>query len=91
MVSSLKVPIIKDTLNVKPGEIYKIAFLADNPGNWLFHCHDLHHASNGMTMLVKYNNFDDFYKDTGKVDDKLNKNIVECKSCFDLKYHVYFA
>lgn len=62
-------PIIKDTLNVKPDETYEIAFLADNPGNWLFHCHDLHHASSGMTMLVKYNNFDDFYKDTGKVDN----------------------
>ena len=21
-------------------------FLADNPGTWLLHCHDLHHASN---------------------------------------------
>ncbi|WP_088051904.1 multicopper oxidase family protein [Virgibacillus dakarensis] len=63
-------PIIKDTLNVKPGETYEVAFLADNPGNWLFHCHDLHHASNGMVMLVKYNNFEGFYKDTGKVDNK---------------------
>lgn len=62
-------PIMKDTLNVKPDETYEIAFLADNPGNWLFHCHDLHHASSGMTMLVKYNNFDDFYKDTNKVDN----------------------
>lgn len=62
-------PIMKDTLNVKPGETYEVAFLADNPGNWLFHCHDLHHASNGMVSLVKYNNFDTFYKDTGKVDN----------------------
>lgn len=53
-------PILKDTINVKPGETYVIAFKADNPGNWLFHCHDLHHASSGMLQLVKYNNFDDF-------------------------------
>ncbi|WP_188453350.1 multicopper oxidase family protein [Virgibacillus oceani] len=63
-------PIIKDTLNVKPGETYEVAFIADNPGNWLFHCHDLHHASSGMVMLVKYNNFEEFYTDTGKVDNK---------------------
>lgn len=63
-------PIIKDTLNVKYGETYEVAFVADNPGNWLFHCHDLHHASNGMVTMVKYNNFEEFYKDTGKVDNQ---------------------
>lgn len=63
-------PIIKDTLNVKYGETYEIAFLADNPGNWLFHCHDLHHASNGMVNIVKYNNFEEFYTDTGRVDNQ---------------------
>ncbi|KAF9141833.1 hypothetical protein BGX30_004033 [Mortierella sp. GBA39] len=40
--------IMKDTLNVKPGETYEVAFEADNPGEWMFHCHDLHHASAGM-------------------------------------------
>lgn len=65
-------PIIKDTLNIKPGESYEVAFFADNPGNWLFHCHDLHHASTGMVGTVEYNNFKPFYKDTGKV-----KNIPE--------------
>ena len=63
-------PIIKDTLNVKPGETYEVAFLADNPGNWLFHCHDLHHASSGMVAMMKYNNFEEFYTDTGKVDNQ---------------------
>lgn len=63
-------PIIKDTLNVIPGETYEVAFLADNPGNWLFHCHDLHHASNGMVTMVKYNNFEKFYTDTGEVDNQ---------------------
>lgn len=63
-------PIVKDTLNVKPGETYEVAFLADNPGNWLFHCHDLHHASSGMVQVVKYKNFQEFYKDNGKVDNQ---------------------
>ncbi|MBH0157212.1 MAG: multicopper oxidase family protein [Bacillota bacterium] len=62
-------PLMKDTLNVKPGETYEVAFVADNPGNWMFHCHDLHHASAGMMTMVKYNNFKPFYKDEGKVNN----------------------
>lgn len=50
-------PLIKDTINVLPGEEYVVAFKADNPGNWLFHCHDLGHASQGMVTLVKYKGF----------------------------------
>lgn len=50
-------PIIKDTVNLKPGDEYVVAFKADNPGNWLFHCHDLHHASAGMVNMVKYDGF----------------------------------
>ena len=47
--------VIKDTLNVRPNETYEIQFVADNPGTWLFHCHELHHAESGMVSLVKYN------------------------------------
>ncbi|MBE3590350.1 MAG: multicopper oxidase family protein [Firmicutes bacterium] len=47
----------KDTLNVKPGEVYEIAFVADNPGNWMFHCHELHHAAAGMVTEVLYDGF----------------------------------
>ncbi|MCQ6275346.1 multicopper oxidase family protein [Bacillus sp. V3B] len=50
-------PIIKDTINLKPGDEYVVAFKADNPGNWLFHCHDLHHATAGMVNMVKYDGF----------------------------------
>ncbi|WP_061809786.1 multicopper oxidase family protein [Rossellomorea vietnamensis] len=50
-------PVIKDTVNVKPGDEYVIAFKADNPGDWLFHCHDLHHASAGMMNMVEYKGF----------------------------------
>lgn len=49
--------IIKDTVNLKPGDEYVIAFKADNPGNWMFHCHDLHHASAGMATMVNYKGF----------------------------------
>ncbi|RYL87523.1 multicopper oxidase family protein [Sporolactobacillus sp. THM19-2] len=47
-------PVYKDTLNMKPGETDEVAFLANNPGNWLFHCHDLHHAAAGMITEVNY-------------------------------------
>jgi FtsP/CotA-like multicopper oxidase with cupredoxin domain len=35
-----------NTLDLAQGETYDVVFLADNPGTWLLHCHDLHHASN---------------------------------------------
>ncbi|MFB9759014.1 multicopper oxidase family protein [Ectobacillus funiculus] len=55
-------PIVKDTLNLKPGEEYEVAFVADNPGEWMFHCHDLHHASAGMVTEVKYTDYQSDYK-----------------------------
>jgi FtsP/CotA-like multicopper oxidase with cupredoxin domain len=35
-----------NTLDLGQGETYDVVFLADNPGTWVLHCHDLHHASN---------------------------------------------
>lgn len=43
-----------DTLDVLPGEVYEVAFLADNPGLWMDHCHNLVHAAAGMTMHLMY-------------------------------------
>ncbi|MFJ7975600.1 multicopper oxidase domain-containing protein [Peribacillus sp. JNUCC 23] len=43
-----------DTLNVVPGETYEVAFLANNPGVWMEHCHNLDHAAVGMTMHLSY-------------------------------------
>ncbi|HEY8342309.1 MAG TPA: multicopper oxidase family protein [Calditerricola sp.] len=50
-------PVIKDTLNLKPGEEYVVAFRADNPGHWVFHCHELHHAEAGMVTQVLYKGY----------------------------------
>ncbi len=36
----------KDTINVAPGERYDIEFVATEPGQWMFHCHILHHTTN---------------------------------------------
>ncbi|NHW34655.1 multicopper oxidase family protein [Paenibacillus aceris] len=43
-----------DTLNVQPGETYEVAFVANNPGLWMDHCHNLVHAAAGMTMHLMY-------------------------------------
>ena len=43
-----------DTLNVQDGETYEVGFRATNPGVWMFHCHNLPHAADGLTMHVVY-------------------------------------
>ncbi|ELP63267.1 multicopper oxidase, partial [Streptomyces turgidiscabies Car8] len=43
-----------DTLNVAPGERFEVAFLADNPGLWMDHCHNLDHARDGMVLHLAY-------------------------------------
>ncbi len=43
-----------DSLNVGNGESYEIAFVADNPGIWMDHCHDLPHATQGLVTHLMY-------------------------------------
>ena len=38
----------RDTFLIGPSQITHIAFVADNPGRWLLHCHMLEHAAAGM-------------------------------------------
>ena len=40
-----------DTVLVGPQETAELAFTADNPGDWLFHCHVLEHQEAGMMAL----------------------------------------
>ena len=44
----------KNVQTVMPGETWDIDFLADNPGIWLFHCHELNHVAGGMATGVVY-------------------------------------
>ena len=44
---------LRDTLLMFAGETRSIAFGADNPGKWLFHCHMLSHAESGMMTWVE--------------------------------------
>ncbi len=43
-----------DSLEVGEGETYEIAFLADNPGLWMDHCHNLPHAAEGLVAHLMY-------------------------------------
>ena len=48
----------KDTVNVAPGERYDIEFAATETGQWVLHCHILHHTTNdnvepgGLTLML---------------------------------------
>ena len=44
----------KDTVNVLPGQKVTIEFDADNPGQWMAHCHNTYHLERGMAMVVSY-------------------------------------
>lgn len=36
----------KDTVSIAPGERYDVEFIATEPGQWMVHCHILHHTTN---------------------------------------------
>ena len=42
-----------DTVLLNPRDRVELAFVADNPGNWMFHCHILEHQAAGMMATVK--------------------------------------
>ncbi|MET8759432.1 multicopper oxidase family protein [Lentzea sp. NPDC004782] len=44
----------KDTVLVLPGRSVEVDFHADNPGQWLTHCHNVYHGEAGMMSLVSY-------------------------------------
>jgi FtsP/CotA-like multicopper oxidase with cupredoxin domain len=50
-------PIRLDTILVPPHTTYVIGFLADNPGLWMLHCHNLLHANWGMDMMIMYTGY----------------------------------
>jgi FtsP/CotA-like multicopper oxidase with cupredoxin domain len=42
-----------DTVMLDPRERAEIAFVADNPGDWMFHCHVLEHQASGMMSCIR--------------------------------------
>jgi len=49
-------PVHLDSILLAPGETWDVAFIADNPGLWMLHCHVLIHAATGMDTMVVYPN-----------------------------------
>jgi FtsP/CotA-like multicopper oxidase with cupredoxin domain len=45
---------VRDTVLVRPGGRVVIAFDANNPGWWAFHCHLLYHLDAGMFATLRY-------------------------------------
>ncbi|MEW6086634.1 MAG: copper oxidase [Chloroflexota bacterium] len=49
----------KDTVSVAPGERYDIEFIATETGQWMLHCHILHHTTNdnvepgGLMLMIE--------------------------------------
>lgn len=43
----------QDTVLMPPQEAAEIAFVADNPGSWMLHCHILEHQAAGMMTAFK--------------------------------------
>ncbi len=43
---------LRDTLLIFGDETREIAFVADNPGKWIFHCHMLAHTASGMATWI---------------------------------------
>ncbi len=42
-----------DTVLVSPREAVEVAFVADNPGDWMLHCHVMDHQVSGLMTIVR--------------------------------------
>jgi len=58
-----------DSLNVEDDETYEIAFVADNPGVWMDHCHNLPHVSEGLLAHLMYDGVTTDYVVGGDADN----------------------
>ncbi|MEK6555304.1 MAG: multicopper oxidase domain-containing protein, partial [Bdellovibrionota bacterium] len=48
---------LKHTVDVPPHGSRTIEFYANEPGQWMLHCHNLYHMKTGMARVVRYNDF----------------------------------
>ncbi|HWJ00603.1 MAG TPA: multicopper oxidase domain-containing protein [Burkholderiales bacterium] len=44
-----------DTVLLDPDSRAEIALVADNPGDWMLHCHVLEHQATGMAAFIRVN------------------------------------
>lgn len=48
---------LKHTVDMAPHATRTIEFYADEPGEWMLHCHNLYHMKTGMARVVSYSSF----------------------------------
>jgi FtsP/CotA-like multicopper oxidase with cupredoxin domain len=48
---------LKHTVDVPPHGSRTIEFYANEPGQWMLHCHNLYHMKTGMARVIKYKSF----------------------------------
>ncbi|MBP5857895.1 multicopper oxidase family protein [Marivibrio halodurans] len=44
-----------DTVLMQPQEVLEVALVADNPGDWAFHCHVIEHQKTGFSGYLRVN------------------------------------
>jgi FtsP/CotA-like multicopper oxidase with cupredoxin domain len=59
-----------DSLDVGDDETYEVAFVADNPGIWVDHCHNLKHAVDGLLAHLAYTDVSTPYRVGGKAGNR---------------------
>ncbi len=42
-----------DTVLLRPRERVRVAFVADNPGDWMLHCHVMEHQVGGLMTIIR--------------------------------------
>ncbi|MES0100868.1 multicopper oxidase domain-containing protein [Mesorhizobium sp. M0019] len=45
--------LVTDTALLKSQEVMEVALVADNPGNWVFHCHVIEHQKSGLSGYLR--------------------------------------
>jgi FtsP/CotA-like multicopper oxidase with cupredoxin domain len=59
-----------DSLDIRPDESYDIAFVADNPGIWMDHCHNLAHPAQGLVAHLMYEGVTSSFRVGGVADNQ---------------------
>jgi FtsP/CotA-like multicopper oxidase with cupredoxin domain len=59
-------PLWVDSIDVKDDETIDLVFLANNPGIWMDHCHNLPHAAEGLVAHLMYEGITTPYKIGGR-------------------------
>jgi FtsP/CotA-like multicopper oxidase with cupredoxin domain len=61
-------PATRNVVLLAPGETADVEFVANNPGVWMLHCHDLHHADAGMHQMLRYEGYHPVEDDSEKAE-----------------------